>query len=472
MQSHTVLGNSSSSLFTTVGTTSLNTFDQVLSKEDFFRSVLYYALLYSISGIGNILSILVSLKILSNRLKIADLLLCYLGFTDLFCLLSTHPLSVASTFSGRWLGMEVTCAIQYYFAWSCLKMSFFILILMTFDRYLALVKPIYFRTRWNSRRATFYSVYCFLFSFGSTLLTPILQWDTISPLEGWFVCLNSWSSGDPYDAAILIFYGLSFVIGLIVFNICNIRIALELFKLRTRRRKFSPSVKLSSTRTRMASSPNLRDFRQQSVTSESTESRTIKESRTAVIVLVISIVFVVSWSPYLASIILNLSGLYYSQRTETIAIRIVFANTALNPLLYGLLNRTYRRGYCYFLRIIIYYCLCGCIPKPKDDNIFYKRRSWLQNRQRELYSKSQRSETNGTSLTVTPHFRLNPYNLREGGQLRISSILNPLDELEDESEVGEINGAVVDQDGMQYENESNDCEETTGTHHSDQNNMV
>lgn len=300
MQSHAVLGISS--LLTTVGTTSINTFDQVLSKEDFIRAVLYYVLIYSISGIGNILSILVSLKILSNRRKVADLLLCNLAFTDLFCLLSTHPLSVASTFSGRWLGMEVTCAIQYYFAWSCLKMSFFILILLTFDRYLALVKPIYFRTRWNSRRAIFYLICCFLFSFGSTLLTPILQWDSIYPLEGWFVCLNSWSSGDLYDSAILLFYGLSFVIGLIVFNICNIRIAYELFKLRTRRRKFSASVKLASTRTsRMASSPNLRDCRQQSVASESTESPTIKESRTAVIVLVISIVFVMSWSPYLVS---------------------------------------------------------------------------------------------------------------------------------------------------------------------------
>lgn len=107
-----------------------------------------------------------------------------------------------------------------------------------------------------------------------------------------------------------------------------------------------------------------------------------------------------------------------------------------------------------------------------DDNIFYKRRSWLQNRQRELYSRSQISESNGTSLKITPGFRPNPYNLGEDNQLRISTTLNPLDEVEDESEGGQLNGAVVDQNGMQHESESNNCEKTTGTHHSDLNNMV
>ncbi|KAJ8047544.1 Substance-K receptor [Holothuria leucospilota] len=364
MKAHTVVGTSS--LLTTEGTTSTNTVDQVSSKWEFMGVVLYYILLYSVSGIGNILSILVSRKNLSNRRKVADLLLFYLSVTDLFCLLFSHSFSLVSTFSGRWLGNKVTCIIQYYFAWSCLKMSFFILILMTFDRYLALVKPIYFRTRWNIKRATIYLVCCFLFSFGSTLLTLIIERDSIKSPEGWFLCLNSWSSDNTYDFIAVAFYGTFFAIGLILLNICNIRIAFELFKLRKRRREFSASFALASLREKKAKTTNSDDFRQLSMTSQNPESYTIKNVRISATMLVISILFVISWSPYQAYLILKLSGLDLNQRIELLALRIVFANIAFNPLLYGLFNRRYRKGYCYFLRIIFFYCLCGYITKPKD----------------------------------------------------------------------------------------------------------
>lgn len=287
--------------------TTVNPFDMILTRREYIGSVLYYVFLFTAGGLGNVLSLLVALKIISNRRKTADLLIVYLTVTDLLCVVSTHSLSLVSTLNNRWIGSRVTCTLQYYFAWSCLKMSFFILILMTLDRYVALVKPIYYRTEWGQTKITVCVLACFVFSFGGTLLTPILQWDGIFPLQGWFVCLDSWTSQDPYDDAILLFYGVSYLLSLLFFNFCSIRIAWELIKL-TKRRKKTSAVHMVLASTKLKLKENGIHKHEGPSGKAKLDPRVAKECRIAYVVLIMAVIFVISWSPYLVKYIFFVQG--------------------------------------------------------------------------------------------------------------------------------------------------------------------
>ncbi|XP_022095990.1 C-C chemokine receptor type 5-like isoform X2 [Acanthaster planci] len=360
-------------------------------------NTVYYAILGPVAITGNILSVLVTQRILSYRKSIPDMLTGCLAAIDLLCVISTHTPSVISLARGQWTGGSPICSYQYFMAWSCLKTSFFIIILLTVDRYLALVKPFYYRAKVTPRQMKIALACLTVFSFAGTSVTIIWFSDEISLLPNWYLCMNTWGKGNEYYSYILAFYGMTFIVGVILFNVCNTGIVCSLI----RHSKKGQRMKL-----RVLSAAQYQ-----------------RERRVAKVIETLSVVFMLFWMPYLVFIILHQYNLFYSEFAEDLAIRVLFANTLLNPVVYGLFNRTYRKAYVYFIRKLLYYALCGKIKKPKvwtgsehsigrgsakrvknspERKIYYLRRSYLQRRYaRKTHSHGKRGQPEDTTQEVS-----------------------------------------------------------------------
>ncbi|XP_038060828.1 trace amine-associated receptor 9-like isoform X2 [Patiria miniata] len=347
-------------------------------------NTVYYVVLGPVAIIGNILSVTVSHRILRFRKSIPDMLTGCLAAVDLLCVISTHTPAVISLAEGRWVGGSPVCSYQYFMAWSCLKTSFFTIILLTVDRFLALTKPFYYRAKVTPRKMKIALACLTIFSFASTSVTIIWFSSEITLLPNWYLCMNTWGKGNQYYSYILAFYGLTFIVGVIIFNVCNTGIVCSLMRHNRRSQQMRLRV-LSAAQDR-------------------------RERRVAKVIETLSALFMLFWMPYLVFIVLHQTNLLYSEFAEDLAIRILFANTLLNPVIYGLFNRTYRKAYIYFVRKLLYFALCGKIKKPKERKIFFLRRSYLQHRYaRKTHSHRPRGQAaGGASAEADPPMNGNP----------------------------------------------------------------
>ncbi|XP_033114690.1 histamine H2 receptor-like [Anneissia japonica] len=352
---------------------SANSLSYILTEREVIANSVFYAVMIPLAITGNMLSIAVSSKILTKKKSSTDLLIGFLAFSDLLNVFGIHTFSVVSLVAGHWVGGVLVCGIQYYMSWSCLKFSFFILVMLTVDRYIALVKPLRYRSMVTSYRIKLGIMIIFIFSFGSSLVTVIGYSDTIGIIKGWYICMNNWSTSSTYYIAILVIYGLTYVLGLTVFNYCNIVVAIQLCRYSNKGKSCCNSGGQSAI---LQNNLSVLGKRQK------------KERKAARIILLISLMFVIFWSPYLVTIILAQIGTLVEQDFMVTALRLLFANTFINPIVYACFNTTYRRGFLYFIKLFLYYLFCKSYTKPLDDNIFFERRSWRQEVIRVMKSKS------------------------------------------------------------------------------------
>ncbi|XP_033647837.1 muscarinic acetylcholine receptor M3-like isoform X2 [Asterias rubens] len=372
--------------------TNLGRFDIEMSKETVIWNILFYSIIGPIALAGNTLSVFVSHRILTYRESIPDMITGTLAAFDLLNIVSVHTPTIISMANKKWTGGTYVCSYQYFMAWSCLKTSFFIILLLTIDRYIALTKPFYYRGKVTIRKMKIAIFALVLFSFGSTSVTIIWFSDEIALLPNWYLCMNSWGTASQYYSYILAFYGLTFILGVVVFNVCNIGIVYSLMR---------HNKKTQKMRLRVLS-----------------EAQDRRERRVAKIIESLSVVFMLFWMPYLVFIVLNQYGVFYNELMEDLSIRVLFTNTILNPAIYGLFNKTYRHGYIYFVRRLLYFALCRLIKKPKDKKILYLRRSYLQHR----YARKTRSLSSGLKPPLNNGFDL-PHELIQStdGDLELAS---------------------------------------------------
>ena len=255
--------------------TDMDRFNIELSLLSLSLNILYYSFIVPIAVFGNALTVAVSHRILQYRQSIPDMMTGTLAAFDLLNVVSVHTPAIISTAVGKWRGGSYVCSYQYFMAWSCLKTSFFIIIVLTVDRYIALVKPFYYIAQITLCKMKIALLTLIFFSFASTSITIIWFSGEISLLPNWYLCMNTWGKASKYYSYILAFYGATFLIGVIVFNVCNMGIVCSLIRHNKRTRRM-----------------RLR------VLSEAQERR---ERRVTKIIEGLSVVFMLFWMPYLVS---------------------------------------------------------------------------------------------------------------------------------------------------------------------------
>ena len=244
-----------------------------LTHANVIGTAIYYTFLLPVAIIGNLMNIFISLQILTHRKSIPDLLILSLALCDLLNVVSSQLPAIVALFAGEWLGGQTSCAYQYYMIWSCLKLAFMILVLMTIDRYIALCKPLYYRANIHQQKMKRIVMFLACFSFGSTSISVIFHSEYIFMLDTWYLCIDAGNSDDPFFLGVLAFYGVSYFILLGIFIFCNISVVRCL---RIRRSTLAE---------------NTSGF---SFVSNS-------EKRFTELILRFSVVFVITWSAYIVS---------------------------------------------------------------------------------------------------------------------------------------------------------------------------
>ncbi|XP_072025456.1 rhodopsin-like [Amphiura filiformis] len=380
-------------------------YDINLTTLKFARMCIYYIILLPFAIFGNIIVIYVSCRILKHG-KIPNLLTLSLAISDLSGVFLVHVPVIVALVAGHWLGGIYTCVYQYLIAWSFLKLSYFIVVLMTIDRYLALCKPFYYYKNAKSRMMLGLKAVLSLaaFSILGTSVTTIFHSHSIFMSRTWYMCMNS--SPDMYYWIIIAFWGSIFAILTGIFIYCNVRVVHSMITgskgLRGRRQSTSPIVM---------------------------SSREKREKRFVKVIIGLSIEFLICWIPYVISIFLRHAITSISVIAEDITLRMVLANMAFNPVICIIFNQTYRRGCGYFILLMCHKLTIGLIEKPKDNNIFYLRStsSYLQHRHaRRRKPASPRPDSSAFKQTISnPNvtFRKKmPSSPREKSTQRIASL--------------------------------------------------
>ncbi|XP_051264844.1 opsin 8, group member b isoform X1 [Dicentrarchus labrax] len=302
----------------------------------------YLLVVAVLSILGNLLVIIMAVK-KSSRMKPPELLSVNLAVTDLGAAITMYPLAVASAWSHRWLGGDITCTyygLAGFFFGIASIMNLTIMAIVRFVVSLNLQSPSE-KISWMKVKilclwSWFYALIWALF--------PILGWGRYGPEPFGLSCSLAW--GDMKNE------GFSFVISLFSLNLampsviiicCYFGIAINLY--------FTHKKSMNSIRV-----PNIVKLHR----------------RLLIIAVLISAGFIVCWAPYG---LVSLWSIFRDSSTippEVSLLPCMFAksSTVYNPMIYYNFSKSFKRE----VKQLCWLCLrsnsCHASNSINDNSIY------------------------------------------------------------------------------------------------------
>ncbi|XP_037305450.2 opsin 8, group member b [Pungitius pungitius] len=276
---------------------------------------LLFVAVFSIAG--NLLVLVMAVK-RSSRMKPPELLSVNLALTDLGAAVTMYPLAVASAWRHRWLGGDATCvyyAVAGFFFGLASIMSLTGLAIVRFIVSLNLQSP---NEKIGWRKVKLLCAWTWLYALVWAAL-PLLGWGRYGPEPYGLSCSLAWGQMKHEGFSFVVsMFSLNLVLPCVVIAGCYFAIA---FKLYFTYRKSSGS---SSKRL-----PNV----------------VRRHRRLLAIAVLISLGFVVCWSPYAA---VSLWSIFRDSASLPPAVSLLpcmFAksSTVYNPLIYYIFSQSFRR---------------------------------------------------------------------------------------------------------------------------------
>ncbi|XP_001637732.3 melatonin receptor type 1B-B [Nematostella vectensis] len=294
------------------------------------ESVLLSAVLF-ISLSGNLL--VFSTVYRKQRLRtISNMFVVALAVSDALMATLCMPYSLATLVHGEWIFSESFCRAHGFFVLTLGQASLQTMALVSVNRFFRIVKTVQYRSKFTPRRTLVYilAVWCnalvgstppLFFSFRGYAFQP-----------GKAMCLYRFEANIPYTAFIEVAY-----IGLPLTLITTCYIAVL--------REVNRSNKVFST--------------QGNVNTEELCAH-VKESKITKTLIVVFMCFAACWIP--VTVVDYLDSAYgeptFNRRVYLMYGFLVYISSMLNPLVYGLASRSFRREYIAIIRAI--FCCQNC----------------------------------------------------------------------------------------------------------------
>ncbi|XP_042358953.1 opsin 8, group member b [Plectropomus leopardus] len=302
----------------------------------------YLLVVAVLSIVGNMLVLIMAVK-RSSSMKPPELLSVNLAVTDLGAAVTMYPLAVASAWSHRWIGGDVTCVfyglVGFLFGVASI-MNLTILAIVRFIVSLNLQSP-HEKIGW--RKVKMLCMWTWLYAL-IWALCPILGWGRYGPEPFGLSCSLAWGQ--------MKHEGFSFVISMFSFNLlmptviiifCYFGIAIKLY--------FTYKTSMNSNRV-----PNIIKLHR----------------RLLVIAVLISVGFIACWAPYG---MVSLWSIFRDSSTippEVTLLPCMFAksSTVYNPLIYYIFSQSFKRE----VKQMHCFCtgpnLCHISNSVHDNSIF------------------------------------------------------------------------------------------------------
>ena len=340
--------------------------------------------------VGNVLVIAVvwSNKQMQNT---TNVLIVSLAFADLLFIIFCVPFTAAGYAKTQWPFGHIWCKIVNYLIYVCAYASVWTLVLMSFDRYLAVVHPIA-SIRIRNRRNT----YCLLVIVWSVIIcgnVPILVQYNIQEyvfvIQDRSACINTEGSQTN-----LIFYSFFFSFGYLI----PLALICILYGFLLKRLLYGV-VPGGSQR------------------AESIRSK----KRVTRMVIIVVVIFAVCWLPIQLVLLIQSAIRDFNPSISTFAISVsanclAYMNSCVNPILYAFLSENFRRS---FIRL-----LC-CSPEPFSK--FEYERTNVHGREKDTKESllNNGSKSNGEAKDK---------NSNSASTIQMKTINNTHDEAEDNKE--------------------------------------
>ncbi|ESO90785.1 hypothetical protein LOTGIDRAFT_163667 [Lottia gigantea] len=310
--------------------------------------IIYYALVPAISFFGNLFTFIIVCKISKYRKSVQDSLVGALALNDVLTAIIVMLPSLIAEIWGRYFGSKIFCEFSAVTVVWYIYTTFAIIVLISVERWIAISKPFLYKRM--AITPTFMKgvvgclgCFCLLLASIPLFIYPV----TLK--SGWYcsmvtfettnITFNGTTTFEVTEIPVneVLFIKIAFLtVGITLLLSCNISIAYQL----TRKKSFD----LRSNRL---------------------------ERKFAKLMWVVAICFLLTWLPNLFARFACAQGSGKCEIVKFYAMKVVMAGCAVNPLVYGVMKKTYRRGYIYLTRMTLHYSTFTLIPAPKyGEEIF------------------------------------------------------------------------------------------------------
>lgn len=299
-----------------------------------------FGLIAVLGFFGNLLVIIVVFWNKQMR-NTTNILIVSLAIADLLFIVVCVPFTAVVYAVPTWPFGSPFCKAYQYVIHVTAHASVYTLVLMSADRYMAVVHPIssmVLRTEWN----TYLAIGVAWFVILGCNVPMLLEFDVISFDKQHTYCLNVKTIEDPDHSKV--FYACFFFFALVL----PLGIICVLYSLMIRR------LLGCGGHSRMASS-------------KSSDSSMRAKRRVTKLVVVVVAIFTVCWLPLQIIFMVQAFGSYPNMEEGWIAVKLganclAYLNSCVNPILYAFLSDKFRKS---FLKLLG--CVVGFQPLPRSD---------------------------------------------------------------------------------------------------------
>ena len=256
--------------------------------------------------------------------KIANWYILTLAMTDLLVAVTCMPLTVGASMKGEWVYGDVICQVQGYVLQIWAFFSLTIVASTAVHRYYRVVRPVRFREIFTKTFTVLMVIACVVLSTAA-VVGVLFALDAPFQFGPHFFCTPNFPNQKTKRAA-----ALSVFVGFIAIP-CSILFFCYFKVYRTVRRHV------------VLVMPNLRPQHQRQ--SDMKLSTRVEEINTTKLVFAIITVFCVLWIPLCTIGALYLSDVVLPRWGHLMYDYLMFMTAATNPLIYGLMNKSFRAEY-------------------------------------------------------------------------------------------------------------------------------
>lgn len=290
--------------------------------------------IFAIIGNSTLMGVIVTVRKLHSK---AHIFIVDLTVSDMLVALTVMPVDIESLINGGFFHGVVTCEFVSVMFFMSLPASALSLSLLTLERYITLKYPLTHHKVLTKKRA---------------IAALIIKWLYVTiiaslPAMGWVSKATTVRDGDCmffFTTNYAIFMlSVNFVLPLFIILFANI----EIFRI------------ANHAALKMQKSVRRSEKRRASLIAIGANVKAAKK-----IMLLVGL-FMLSWFPYIVNTIVNIScDKCHSQFGSWIILALNFSNSAMNPILYGLLNKDVRHEIRKLLREMSFKCTKNKFDKP------------------------------------------------------------------------------------------------------------
>ncbi|XP_072021943.1 histamine H2 receptor-like [Amphiura filiformis] len=303
---------------------------------------IYVCIIILLSSAGNLLVLLAIYrnKNLQNKTSIFVANLAIADFTNGFVAM---PLVLVCTITYKWPFTEAMCSFLAFLIILLCTVSMGTLGAIAHDRYNAIVHPLKYHNRMSKSKIYFFVCWIWIQSMIISVC-PLLGWSEYIYIRNEYLCTANWGYEISYTITLSV---ICFLVPFIVMVYSYVRIFIVARRHSRQITALTAFLQCHQNNHRDTTSERNNNPRS-SLFRGSTKRHFKKDAKSAFMLLVVIGAFVACWVPHgvtMYSFIIDSMDDDLPDFVYTTTTLLAMSNSMLNPILYGLLNRPYRRAF-------------------------------------------------------------------------------------------------------------------------------